>query len=273
MIPPSGLTAKYLESLRSANYAASTIYKRGRIIVRFRLVVGLDPLEADEHQFIGWWTGLTLAPHSRAVELSSLRHYCKWAVRHDYIAKDPSRLLDRPRVGRRYPRPIDEVSLARAIAAADRETRVILCLAAFGGLRACEIAALDWADVQRDTVLLHGKGNKERVVPLHPFIVETLNLLPGKRRGPVIIRRDGVLGHVMPQMISQRANHHLHDLGIPETLHQLRHRFATQLYQLSRDIRLCQDVLGHASPDTTALYTQWDKKDASVAVFKLPTSA
>lgn len=273
MLPTSGVSARYLEALRISNYAESTIYSRGRAIIRFRLATGLDALEADEHQVTGWWTGLKLTPAGRAVALSDIRGYCRWAVRHGYIDKDPTHLLDRPKIPRRYPRPINEKSLGEALSGADRDIKAILCLAAFGGLRACEISALDWADVHDDVFLLHGKGSKERVVPIHPLAAESLEALGRRQRGPVIRRRDGEPGGIRPYLISQRANEYLHAMGIGETLHQLRHRFVTQMYQLSRDIRLCQDLAGHGSPDTTALYAAWDQTTASGVVARLPRPA
>lgn len=273
MLPTSGISARYLESLRSTNYAQSTIYSRGRAIIRFRRATGMDPLEADEHQMIGWWVGLKLTPAGRAVALSDIRSYCRYAVRHGYIEKDPTRLLDRPKIPRRYPRPIPENSLGRALVEAPKDVLVILCLAGFGGLRACEISALDWRDIHDDVLLLHGKGSKERVIPAHELIGEALDQLGRRNRGPVITPRDGTSGHVKPHTVCHRANRHLHEMGIPETLHQLRHRFLSQMYQISRDIRLCQDLAGHASPDTTALYAAWDQSTASGVVARLPRPA
>jgi integrase len=270
----AGLGGKYLEYLQLTNYARSTIYHRSRVIVRFRTSMGFDALDASEDQMIGWWTGLNITPYSRATELSHLRAYIRWAVRHGHIAADPSRLLDRPRIGRRYPRPMDELSFGRALAAAPAHILAILCLAGYGGLRACEISALEWNDIHGSVLLLHGKGSKERIIPMHDAIRDALDQLPGKRRGPVIVTRAlFVSGGVKPHTVCHWANSYLHEMGIPETLHQLRHRFGTQLFQVTLDIRLCQDLLGHASIDTTALYTAWDRTEAAGAVARLPRPA
>lgn len=274
MIPTSGPAAKYIDSLRSSNYSPNTIYSRGRAIVRFRLATGLDPLEIDQDRMIGWWTSLHLSPSSRAGELAAIRGYCKWAVKHDLIVNDPTRLIDRPRIPRRVPRPIDEQALGEAMGAAPTDVLIILTLAAFCGLRAMEISGLEWSDVRRSSLLLHGKGSKERVVPLHPLAAEAMNRLTGRHRGPVLTRRNGQPGRVPPHLICLWANTHLHGLGFPETLHQLRHRFGSQMYQLSNgDIRMVQDLLGHSSPVTTALYSAWDVKQATVVMSRLPTPA
>jgi integrase/recombinase XerC len=273
MLPTSGHSTRYLTFLRNSNYAHTTVYSRGRAIIRFRRATGIDPLDIDEHRMIGWWTNLKITPSSRAGELAAIRGYCRWAVRHGIIQVDPTRLLDRPRLPRRVPRPINEESLGHAIRTARRDVRAMLCLAAFCGLRACEISALEWSEIGPDTLLLHGKGDKERLVPLHPLAAEALTHLPGRRRGMVFERRDGNPGPVAPHLVCQWANQHLHELGFDETLHQLRHRYGTFVYRLSRDIRLTQDLMGHASPVTTAGYAAWDQTQAAVIISQLPAIA
>lgn len=271
MLRKSGAGTRYLNSLRNRNYSPNTIYSRGRAIVRFQRATGLDPLEATEEQVGRWWSNLKLSPSSRAGELAAIRGYCKWAVKHGLIETDPTRLIDRPRLPRRVPRPIEESALASALSRAPRDVRVILCLAAFCGLRAGEISALEWSDVHRDVLLLHGKGGRERVVPMHPAVQAALDALPGKKRGPVLRRRDYRPGLVAPHRISQWANEFLHDLGIRETLHQLRHRYGSLTYQLSNgDLRMVQELLGHASPVTTAGYAAWDQSKAERVTRLLP---
>jgi site-specific recombinase XerD len=92
------------------------------------------------------------------------------------------------------------------------------------------------------------------VVPLSPFVLGELAAagLPG--RGWAFLRRDGMPGPNTPATVSHQANQALHAAGIAATLHQLRHRFASQLYRHSRDLRLVQDLLGHVNLATTAGY-------------------
>ena len=118
-----------------------------------------------------------------------------------------------------------------------------------------------------------GKGGHQRMVPLHPYVMGLLEALPLPVAGPVFRRRDGLSGHPPPHLISQWANRHLHSVGIPDTLHSLRHRFATQIYRTTQDIRLTQELCGHQSPATTALYAAADMQKAAAAVFALATPA
>jgi hypothetical protein len=82
------------------------------------------------------------------------------------------------------------------------------------------------------------------------------------KRGYLFLRRDGERGPNTPSMLSELANDHLHACGIPATLHQLRHRFGSRAYQGSHDLRLVQELLGHASPEMTAGYAAYDNAAA-----------
>jgi integrase/recombinase XerC len=185
--------------------------------------------------------------------------------------------LPLPRLPQRLPRPISEDDLALAIATADDRVRAMLLLAAYCGLRACEIARLRPEDISASpdgTVLVvrHGKGDKMRVVPCHSLAHAALKRLPVVD-GWYFPRRDGQRGSRAAYLVSRDANDHLHDLGIADTLHSLRHRYGSQLYQASRDLRMVQSVLGHSSPVTTSGYAAWDQPSAVAAVAALPVAA
>src|SRR5438045_3742893 len=102
------------------------------------------------------------------------------------------------------------------------------------------------------------KGRSERVIPLSAFAVaELVPVLPAA--GWVFRRMDGRPGPNTPGLISHLANAHLHECGVAASLHQLRHRFATQAYQASRDLRAVQSMMGHTRPETTAGYAAFDQ--------------
>ena len=89
--------------------------------------------------------------------------------------------------------------------------------------------------------------------------------------GVVFRRLDGRPGPVSPHRVSQLCSAHLHSLGVPASVHQLRHRFASRLYAQSRDLRMVQEMLGHASPTTTSIYVAWSDDQAAAAVAALDT--
>ena len=151
-----------------------------------------------------------------------------------------------------------EERILAAYRGGDDRLRAMVCLGAWAGLRCCEIAALSWADTYLDVaepyVHVIGKGSKERIVPASPDLVTVLSVLP-LRRGPVIRRGDGQGGHNTPNAISKVGNRHLHRLGIPDTMHSLRHRFLTEMCR-EGGLRQAQEAAGHASSATTSIYTK-----------------
>jgi len=262
-LDPLPLLADHMTYCRARGLRDTTVTQRGRAVRRFIRRVGCDPLDATENQAIVWFSMLTGTIGSRSVELSHVRSYCRWAVRFEHRAMDPTRLLDMPRRSRRLPRPISTDRLAVALDnASDVRVRAILILGAYAGLRACEIARLNWRDVSDDAIIVRdGKGGHQRVIPLHPRVALALAGVP-TMGGPVLPRLDGKPGGMTPMRVSNLANAHLHSLGIPDTLHSLRHSFASRMYNISLDIRVVQEALGHQSIGTTAGYVALDTTKA-----------
>ncbi len=251
---------RHLEHLRMRNLRDWTVYNRQRALARFSAWADGPILRLAEDDLKRWQLlrSTQLQPEPRRTELSHVRQFYRWALAERLIKTDPSLRIPLPKVARGLPRPIRDSDLLAAIDAADAETKAILGLAAFAGLRAYEIAGLDWSEVGLGDLSPHirvvdGKGGHGRLVPLSTALAEILRILP-YRRGPLIRRLDGRPGPNKAHRISSRANDYLHGIGVPETLHQCRHRFASTTYQSCRDIRAVQDLLGHASPTTTSRY-------------------
>jgi integrase/recombinase XerC len=117
----------------------------------------------------------------------------------------------------------------------------------------------------------HGKGAKDRIVPLHPDVMEALRCLPLPRVGAIFVRPRG--GRYSPNWMSATCNRYLHDIGINATAHQCRHWFASEVYANTHDIRVTQELLGHESPNTTAGYVAYSHVDAAAAVGSLRLGA
>lgn len=258
--PLEGVVTRYLDHLRVRNLRYWTIYNRQRALVRLANWAGGPIMYLTETDLSKWQKqrAREIQPEPLRTDTSHLRQFYRWLVRENFRPDDPTMRLDMPRVRRRMPRPIKDKQLIEAIDVADSSMTAILGLAAFAGLRACEIARLDWSEVGINDKMPsirveEGKGGVGRMVPLSGPLKTLLLQLPA-RRGPVITRLDGRPGPCMAHRISSRANEFLHDLGITDSLHQCRHRFATTTYQACQDIRAVQELLGHASPTTTAIY-------------------
>jgi integrase/recombinase XerC len=257
-----GIVSRHLDFMSRQGLSPLTIQGRRCALERLSLFLAGPVLYASPERLEAWQTAQTarLAPATRRTELSSVRAFYRWAVQENYIAADPTLRLPMPRCPRRMPRPIPDHRLSVALNNADDQTRAILGLAAFAGLRAVEVARLNWADVTLDgpepsLLVARGKGDRSRHLPLSPILVGLLSALP-HRRGPVIPRADGATGNNSANAITKRAARHLKSCGIAERLHAGRHRFASAAYQGTLDIRAVQELLGHSSPTTTAIYAK-----------------
>lgn len=277
-----GVVLRHLQEMRVRNLREQSIYNRSRALARLAEWAGTPILYLTADDLRSWQHQRTaeISPAARGTEMSNVREFYRWAVREEFLDRDPTARLVMPRAPRRIPRPVADNELAVAFASAEPEMAVILGLAAFAGLRACEIARLDWSElaVRDEPAMLRvvdGKGGHGRLVPMAPTLVELVLALP-HHRGPVVRRRDGQAGVCSSARVSQRANDHLHGAGVQETLHQLRHRFGTVTYRACHDLRAVQELLGHMSPTTTAGYAAASPTTALAAVLaagELITSA
>lgn len=270
--------ADHLDHLRLLNRQESTVIARGRALARLQAKLTVPLLEAGPDELMAWRRSLRkLVPDTIAQYVSHTQEFYRWATRAGWIPADPSTALPVPQLGHRVPRPITEQRLIQALAGASPRIRPWLVLAGWAGLRAKEIALLrreHVLDTVTPPVLIVAqsatKGRNERIVPLSRFVLAELAAAGLPASGYCFRRMDGSSGPNTPQIVSQLANQCLHDQGITETLHQLRHRFGTKAYQVDRDLRAVQAIMGHARPQTTALYADFDPGAAIAAVEGLP---
>jgi|SRR5581483_1746456 len=263
---------EHLEWLRLRRLAPATISRRRRVLGWVGKRLGRPLLQASAADLESWRAALRVAPEAAKIYISDVRQFYRWAHARGLLPLDPAALIPSPRCGRRLPRPIGEASLMAAVTSAPPRIRPWLVLAGWAGLRACEIAWLrreHVLDTARHPVIVIAadatKGLYEHVIPMCTFVRAELGpLLP--RRGWVFTRADGVPGPNSPNRVSRLANTYLHDLGIGETLHQLRHRFGTETYRVSRDLRRVQELMGHRTPIATAGYAAVAAVDAVATV-------
>lgn len=188
----------------------------------------------------------------RAACVDFFRWACDGTLHRPYLDFNPSIHLPRQRVPRGVPRPAPSAQLDDIMARAAQPYLTWYLLAAANGLRCCEISALDRQHIDAEDMLLHGKGGKQRVVPTHPDVWAAVRDLPA---GPVARTLDG--GRASRKSVMQRGNRHLQrtlgQVGI--TMHRLRHWHGTNVHESSGDdLAAVQELLGHASPNTTRIY-------------------
>lgn len=277
MLDNTRLISHRIDHMRLRNLSPRTLEVNRNTLRRLARWLEPTPLaEATEDDLNQWAMSLErLAPRSRYASLSRVTCFYGWCHDAGLLDANPARKLPRPKVPRSVPRPIPEQRLAEALADAPADIYCFLLLAAFQGLRRCEVASLQRDSIRDDNdppvLIVMGKGAKERVVPLHPVVWEALQAYGLPRRGPVFRRRDGQHGAPSAHAVGLLANRYLHDQGIPETFHTLRHRAITVLYGLCLDIRVAQTFAGHSSPQTTAGYTAYSPDVMNKAVLAIPS--
>jgi site-specific recombinase XerD len=266
-----GTYVRHVAAMRQRGLSENTI--RGRTdVVRLLLNHAAVPaIDVTPDHMRAWQASLGLLnANSRAAYVSHIRQFYRWMLAEGLIAEDPSVVLLTPRRPRSLPRPVPEAGLERALALAPTMIRLWLELAGYEGLRCAEIAGLDRADVVDDAatpyLYIRGKGGRHRTVPMSPTVLRSLLDWPDLPARGALFRRPS--GHrVTPKDVSRKTNDYLRRHGVRATIHQFRHRFATQLYTSSgHDLRLVQEQLGHADISTTAGYAAVDPSAAAPAV-------
>jgi integrase/recombinase XerD len=209
---------------------------------------------------------------SVARALASVRSLHAFLLREGDAVADPSEGVARPKVPKNLPRPLSVTEVEAILAAppegdvAGLRDRAILETLYGAGLRVSELVSLDVDDVDLDdgSVRVLGKGSKERVVPLgslagravEAYLTRARPALAGAASGPAMFlnQRGGRLTRQGATQILKRAAR-LAGVQKRVTPHTLRHSFATHLLEGGADVRVVQELLGHATLSTTQIYT------------------
>lgn len=269
---PGKEVAAHLRHLSLEGKAKLTVYHRERALTRLANALPVPLLDADAEDLYAWRAGLTTGDGTIAADVSHVKMFYRWAVKQGYLLTSPAEEIPVPKVRRRIPRPITEADLDRAIGSANARVRLWLILAGWAGLRACEIAALRVEDMRLSSkepvLIVRGKGDKERVVHLCDFAARELLKARLPKSGLAWRKADG--SPLRAWWVSKLCNEHLHEEGVASTLHKLRARFATALCDAGAHILTVRDQMGHASVQTTEIYTKSSNAGAKAAVNKLP---
>ncbi|HXF57095.1 MAG TPA: site-specific tyrosine recombinase XerD [Actinomycetota bacterium] len=216
--------------------------------------------------------GRRYRPSSVARALAAVRSFHRFLLREGEAVANPAEGVSRPKVPRNLPRPLRVEEVERMLAApspgdpAGLRDRALLETLYGAGLRISELVGMDVDDVDLEGsfVRVLGKGSRERVVPLGRFARRALEAyltrgrpaLATPRSGPALFlnQRGGRLTRQGAAKILARAAARA---GIRKrvTPHMLRHSFATHLLEGGADVRVVQELLGHATLTTTQVYT------------------
>jgi integrase/recombinase XerD len=229
----------------------------------------------DIHQFLSAEASKGRRPAGQKILANALRQFFLW---HSSACggNNPAKLLDLPKLDRPLPGTLSMREVRLLLDSPFEDTpfglrdRALLELLYSSGLRVSEVAALttENLDLEGQTVLVQGKGSKQRLAPVGYKAVEALRIYLENGR-PALVRKNST-GHVflgrhgrglttvrLWGIVSARAR----AVGITENVypHMLRHSFATHLLRGGADLRAIQEMLGHASITTTQIYTHTDE--------------
>jgi integrase/recombinase XerD len=284
--PVAAQISRFLDYLSvERGLARNTLDAYRRDLARYAAYLGDrgvgDAASADESMVSGFVGSLSAAEYeegkryrasSVARALAAVRMFHAFLLREGEAAADPSEGVVRPKVPRNLPRPLT-ISEVESILAVPGEAdlpglrdRVILEVLYGAGLRISELVGLDVDDVDLDegSVRVMGKGSKERIVPLGRFAARAVKAYLTRARPSLARERSGAAlllnqrgGRLTRQGATKILKACATRAGLRKrvTPHMFRHSFATHLLEGGADIRVVQELLGHASLATTQIYT------------------
>lgn len=258
-------TAKWREPIEAfqryllaGGRAATTIEHYGYRLT-FVSTVLADPWKVTTDDLANYLARDDWSPNTKRMHRAAISRFYAWARRVGRIDVDPTEYLDSVRVPRKLPRPAPDDALSTALEAADDRTRLAIELGALAGLRRSEIARLRWDQLAPGELLVDGKGGNWRRVPMHPDLTVSLHAARERadRAAESGVRSPFVFpsphgGHLTSGHVAKLIRDCIPDGAF--TPHGLRHRFASQAYAATLDLRAVQELLGHTKPETTAIY-------------------
>lgn len=265
----------YLSALAAAGKPATTRTTRRGHLSRIARALDGRPQDVTGQQLVDWFgTQTQWSTETRRGYRNTARSFFGWAQETGRISGNPALALDPVKPSKPAPRPVPDPTLQAAKDRAAPRTVVMLRLGAEVGLRRAEIAQVHTNDVSysagRPQLLVHGKGDKERLLPISDEIAELILAgAPGHTSERAAFGREGFLfpgddkGHLSPRWVGKLCSQALPGVW---TLHKCRHRFAATVFRGSRNLKALQVLLGHESLATTEIYTPVDDDEIRAAM-------
>jgi len=231
-------------------------------------------------EFLQYINELGMSAHSQARILSGIKGFYKYLLFEELVEKDPTDLIEGPKLGRKLPDTLSYVEIEKLFQAIDQSkpeggrNRAMLEVLYSSGLRVSELVELRLNNVYADIGFLRviGKGNKERLVPIGRDALKYLKIHIDEIRGRtphkppqkgfesyVFLNRNGK--KLSREMIFMIIKDLALQIGLNKSIspHTFRHSFATHLIEGGADLRAVQEMLGHESITTTEIYTHLDR--------------
>ncbi len=284
---------RYLEVERNAsaytvrNYTSDLLgnYRRGpeKGFFQFLRLMNIGSLvEVDKHtlrDYIAWLMQQGVVKASIARKLSAVRSLYRYLAREEILPANPLESASSPKLDRRLPSFLTIAEVEQLLRAPDLSTpqgqrdRAIIELLYASGIRVSELVSLNVEQVNRDSgeIRVWGKGAKERVVLMGKPAAEALSiylhrgrpkLLGNKRNSALFLNRYGE--RLNERRVQKILDKYTRKTGLAKKVHphMLRHTFATHMLDGGADLRVVQELLGHANLTSTQIYTHVTKSQA-----------
>ncbi|GAB7087115.1 MULTISPECIES: site-specific tyrosine recombinase XerD [Marinifilum] len=228
--------------------------------------------------FVAWINDAGTSPRTQARVISGIKAFFKYLLLEEIIEKNPTALLEAPKIGRKLPDTLTTDEIDVLVKAVDmnksegQRNRAILETLYSCGLRVSELIDLRVSNLhfRMGFIKIHGKGNKERLIPIGKKAKKEIKLYLKNYRGKLNIdkdsedilflnRRGRKLSRVMIFTIIKNLSK---KVGLKKNVspHTFRHSFASHLVEGGADLRAVQEMLGHESILTTEIYTHLDRE-------------
>ena len=240
--------------------------------------VGIEHATTDDlERFVCTLQDVGIQPRSQARIISGVKSFYKFLRMEGYMDNDPTELLLTPKIGRHLPEVLTVEEIDRMIDCIDmskaegQRNRAIIETLYGCGLRVSELVTLQLSQLYVDEryLVIQGKGNKQRIVPISPVAIEQITLYLEQTRSRQVAQRgnEDILflnrrgAMLTRQMIFLIVKQLCELAGIRKVIspHTLRHSFATHLLEGGANLRAIQQMLGHESITTTEIYVHIDR--------------
>ncbi len=240
--------------------------------------VGIDHASADDmERFVCTLHDVGIQPRSVARIISGVKSFYKFLRMEGYMEADPTELLLTPKIGRHLPEVLTIAEIDAMIDCIDmskpegQRNRAIIETLYGCGLRVSELVTLRLSQLYLEEryVIIQGKGNKQRLVPISPVAIEQISLYLEQTRSRQVVKKGSedilFLNRRGAMLTRQMIFHIVKQLcelaGIRKVIspHTLRHSFATHLLEGGANLRAIQQMLGHESITTTEIYVHIDR--------------
>lgn len=278
------LFRKYLK--QDKGYSHNTIYNYTKDINQLQEYSGVNNIEDIKSATIReWLNNMDIAVTTRNRKMYSIRSLFNFLTRYEYLDNNPAEKIEVTKDTRDYePVYLTEDEAKQFLKVVEnyndtynRRNIAIVYTLLFSGLRVSELANLNIDNYSNEYLKFIGKGNKERIVPLHSLIKDKIKrylplreeLLIGTTSKALFVSKNG--NRISTRTVQRLIKKYINASNINKhiTPHKLRHTFASMFYKKTKDLKSLQDLLGHSSLSSTTIYTHTDQEKKTEQVNSL----